>query len=87
MQNNAATIKESNSLPPIEDTLYCLSGALWFTALHLKSRYSQVKKDEESKPLTVFMLGLLGVLQVKANAVQPDKCSNHISASNGNLFR
>ena len=48
---NACTIKDSYSLPRIEDTLDNLNGAGWFTALDLKSGYWQVKMDKASKPL------------------------------------
>ena len=47
---NIHTIKDSYSLPKIEDTVDCLNGAASFTALVLKSGYLQVKMDEASKP-------------------------------------
>ena len=57
---NAHTIKDSYTLPRIEDTFDSLNGAVWFTALDLKSEYWQVKLDKASKPLTAFLIGLLG---------------------------
>ena len=57
---NACTIKDSYSLPRIEDTLERLNGAVWFTALELKSGYWQVKNDEVSKPLMAFTVGPMG---------------------------
>ena len=36
---NAHTIKDSYSLPRIEDTLDSLNGTIWFTALDVKSGY------------------------------------------------
>ena len=36
---NAHTIKDSYSLPRIEDILNSLNGAVWFMALDLKSGY------------------------------------------------
>ena len=54
------TIKDSCSLPRIEDTLDSLNWAVWFTALDLKSGYQQVEVDEASKPLMAFTIGLLG---------------------------
>ena len=53
-------MKDSYSLPSIEDTLDSLNGAVWFTALDLKSGYWQVKMDEASKPLMAFTVGPLG---------------------------
>ena len=57
---NACTIKDSYSLPRIEDTLDSLNGAVWFTALDLNSGYWQVEMDEASKPVTSFTVGPLG---------------------------
>ena len=53
-------IKDSYSLPRIEDTLDSLNGAVWFTALDLKSGFWQVEMDEASKPLMAVTVGLLG---------------------------
>ena len=57
---NAHTIKDSYSLPRIEDNLDSLNWAIWFTALDFKSGYWQVEIDEASKPLMAFTVGLLG---------------------------
>ena len=57
---NARTIKDAYSLPRIDETLYCLGGAIIFTSLDLKSGYWQVEMEEESKPLTAFTVGPLG---------------------------
>ena len=57
---NARTIKDAYSLPCIDETLDCLRGATIFTSLDLKSGYRQVEMEEESKPLTAFMVGPLG---------------------------
>ena len=48
------------SLPRIEDALDSLDGACLFTSLDLKSGYWQVELNEESIPLTAFMVGPLG---------------------------
>ena len=53
-------MKDSYSLPRIEDTLDSLNVAVWFRALDLKLGYWQVKMDKASKPLMAFMVGLLG---------------------------
>ena len=57
---NARTIKDTYSLPRIEETLDCLGGSIIFTSLDLKSGYWQVEMDEASKPLTAFTVGPLG---------------------------
>ena len=60
---NAHTIKDSYSLPRIGDALDSLNGAVWSTALDLKSGYWQVEMDEVSKPLIAFTVGLLGLYE------------------------
>ena len=57
---NARMIKDTYSLPRIDETLDCLEGAIIFTSLDLKSGYWQVEMDEESKALTTFTVGPLG---------------------------
>ena len=57
---NNWTIKDAYLLPPIDETLDGLQGSQWFSSLDLKSGYWQVKMDEESKPLTAFIVGPLG---------------------------
>ena len=37
-----------------------MQGSQWSSSLNLKSGYWQVKMDEESKPLTAFIVGPLG---------------------------
>ena len=59
-QLNARTVKDSYSLPRIEDTLDSLNSTVWFTALDLKSGYWQVNMDEASRPLMAFTVGPLG---------------------------
>ena len=56
------TIKDAYLLPWIDETLDRLQGSQWFSSLDLKSRYWQVKMDEQSKPLTVFTVGPFGFL-------------------------
>ena len=60
---NARTVKDSYSLPRIEETLDCLRGSKLFTSLDLKSGYWQVEMAEESKPLTAFTVGPLGFFE------------------------
>ena len=57
---NKQTIKDTYSLPRIDETLDSLHGSQWFFSLDLKSGYWQVEMDEESKPLTAFTVGPLG---------------------------
>ena len=57
---NNWTIKDTYSLPLIDETLDSLQGSQWFSSLDLKPGYWQVKMDEESKPLTAFTVGPLG---------------------------
>ena len=62
---NEQTIKDAYSLPQIDKTLDSLQGSQWFSSLNLKSGYWQVEMDEESKPLTAFVVGLLGFYECK----------------------
>ena len=57
---NNQTIKDTQSLPRIEDSLDCLNGAAIFTSLDLQSGYWQVEMTEDSKPLTAFTVRPLG---------------------------
>ena len=62
---NNQTVKDAYLLSKIDKTLDSLQGSQWFSSLNLKSRYLQVKMDEESKPLTAFIVGLLGFCECK----------------------
>ena len=44
----------------IEDIVESLNGAVWFTALDLKSGFWKVQMDEASKQLMAFLVHLLG---------------------------
>jgi transposase InsO family protein len=57
---NALTVRDSYSLPRIDETLDALHGATWFSTLDLKSSYWQVELEEEDKQKTAFRVGLLG---------------------------
>ena len=57
---NNQIIKDTQSLPRIEDSLDCLDGAAIFTSLDLQLGYWQVEMTEASKPLTAFTLEPLG---------------------------
>ena len=60
---NARTVKDSYSLPRIDESLDCLNGAVLFTSLDFKSGYWQMEMDEESKQYTSFTVGPLGFYQ------------------------
>ena len=62
---NNWTVKDAYLLPQIDETLDSLPGSQWFSSLDVKSRYWQVKMDEESKPLTAFTVGPLGFYECK----------------------
>ena len=51
---NNKTIKDTQGLPRIEDSLDCLDGTAIFTSLDLQSGYWQVELTEDSKPLSAF---------------------------------
>jgi transposase InsO family protein len=60
---NALTVRDSYSLPRIDETLDALHGAKWFSTLDLKSSYWQVELEEEDKQKTAFRVGLLGFFE------------------------
>ena len=83
---NNQTIKDAYSLPQINEMLDSLQGPQWFSSLNLKSGYWQVEMDEESKPLTAFTVGPLGLYRWK-DAFQTHKCPCNVPASDGDLLR
>ena len=58
MTSGNGTIKDTYSIPHINETLDSLSQ--WFSSLNLKPGYLQVEMDEESKLLTTFIVEPLG---------------------------
>ena len=54
---DSCILKDTYSLPRIDEALDCLNGTKIFTSLNLKSGFWQVKLYEESKPLTAFTVG------------------------------
>ena len=54
---NSITKKDSYPLPRIDATLDALGGSAWFSTLHLKSGYWQVKMKETDKEKTAFTAG------------------------------
>ena len=57
---NKKTIRDSYSLPRIDETIDCLAGAKYFTRLDLRSAYWQMGIKESDKHKTAFSLGPLG---------------------------
>ena len=60
---NARLVKDSCSLPRIDESLDCLNGADLSSSLDLKSGYWQLEMDEESKQYTAFTVGPLEFYQ------------------------
>jgi hypothetical protein len=60
---NSRTIRDSYSLPRIEETLDSLHGASWFSSLDLRSGYYQLEMAEEDKAKTAFTAGSLGFFE------------------------
>ena len=53
---NAHTIKAAYSLSRINESVNCLNGTQCVSSLDLNSVYWQVELEEESKPLTAFIM-------------------------------
>ena len=60
---NALTVKDSNPLPHICETLESLAGADHYSTFDLNSGFWQVPMDEESKQYTAFTLGSMGLYE------------------------
>ena len=76
---NNQTIRDVYSLPHIDEPLDSLQESQWLSSLDLKLGYWQVKREEESKPLTAFTVGPLGFYECErmpfrlTNALQPSR--------------
>jgi hypothetical protein len=53
-KKNKRTVKDSYSLPRVEEILDRLSGSKFFTVLNMKSGYHQIEMDEDHKQRTAF---------------------------------
>lgn len=57
---NQRTIKDSYSLPRVDEILDFLSGNKYFSILDMKSGYHQIEIEEKHKERTAFTVGPLG---------------------------
>ena len=62
---NDITVKDSNSLPRIDDTIDALSGAKYFSTADLKSGYYQIPVAEKDRHETAFSFPGGGLWQFK----------------------
>lgn len=62
---NDVTVKDSQPLPRIDDSLDALSCSKWFSNLDLKSGYWQVEAEPEDRPKTAFTTFDSGFWQFK----------------------
>ena len=53
---NDVTVKDSQPLPRIDDSLDALSGSKWWSCLDMKSGYWQCEIKEEDRPKTAFSI-------------------------------
>ena len=60
---NDCTVKDSQPLPRIDDTLDALSGSAWFSTLDCKSGFWQVGMSEKDKHKTAFSVQGCGLWQ------------------------
>ena len=58
---NSLTVKDSQPLPRICETLESLAGAAHYTTIDMNSGFWQVPMDDESKQYTAFTLGSMGL--------------------------
>ena len=60
---NACTKKDAYPLPRMQETMESMVGAWHFSCMDLKSRFWQVKMDEESRQYTAFTVGSMGIYE------------------------
>ena len=63
---NSLTVKDSNPLPCICETLESLAGAAHYSTFDMNSGFWQVSMDEESKQYTAFTLGSMGLYECES---------------------
>ena len=76
---NDATVKDPFPLPRIDESLYCLGGAQFFSTLDLASGYWQVEVEPDDRPKTAFTT-TRGHYEFQVMLVQ---LAGHISKING----
>ena len=63
---NSLTVKDSQLLPRICETLESLAGAAHYSTFNMNSGFWQVPMDEESKQYTAFTLGSMGLYEYES---------------------
>ena len=63
---NSLTVKDSQLLPRICETLESLTGSAHYLTFDMKSGFWQVPMDEESKQYTAFTLGSMGLYKCES---------------------
>lgn len=62
---NDVTLKDSQPLSRINDSLDGLSGSMWFSTLYLKIGYWRVKVEPKDRPKTVLQRLIVGFGSLK----------------------
>ena len=60
---NAQTKKDAYPLPHMQETMESMVGARHFSCMDLKSGFWQVKMAEDSRQITAFMVGSMGMYE------------------------
>ncbi|PIK40868.1 hypothetical protein BSL78_22298 [Apostichopus japonicus] len=83
---NQDTVKDSYSLPRIEESLDALKGAKWFSSLDLQSGYWQIEVAEKDIPKTAFTtpMGFTNATVCLSTKTTKRKAYAHCKKPNGN---
>ena len=63
---NSLTVKDSQPLPRICETLESLAGVAHYTTIDMNCGFWQVPMDDESKQYTAFTLGSMGLYECES---------------------